>query len=106
MRSVRHSPMHPPPLARSEEAEHVVAAYEEQKGDMGAVIDNVMLATDDDESRFRELINKTIKREETTKPQDAAAPTKITTKKKPKICGLCGKPGHNKRTCNFIKNDN
>lgn len=86
---------------RSEEARHVVAAYDEQKGDLKAVIDNVMLATDDDEPRFRELINKAIKREETTEPHDATETTKITTKKKTKICGLCGKPGHNKRTCDF-----
>jgi len=96
----------PHPFALSEEVRDVVATYEEQNGDMGAVIDRVMLATDDDEPRFRDIINKANKREETTKPQDAAAPTKITTKKKPKMCGLCGKPGHNKRTCNFIKNDN
>lgn len=83
-----------------------MAAYEEQKGDMRAVIDSVMLATDDDEPRFRDIINKANKREETPKLQDATETTKITTKKKPKICGLCGKPGHNKRTCNFIKNDN
>lgn len=82
-----------------------MAAYEEQKGDMRAVIDSVMLATDDDEPRFRDIINKANKRKETPKLQDAAEPTKITTKKT-KICGLCGKPGHNKRTCNFIKNDN
>ena len=98
---------HPtPPFAYSEEARDVVAAYEEKKGDMGAVIDSVMLATDVDETRFRDIINKEIKREETTEPQDAAEPTKIATKKKAKVCGLCGKSGHNKRTCKFIENNN
>ena len=85
----------PHPFALSEEVRDVMAAYEEHNGDMRAVIDRVMLATDDDEPRFHDIINKANKWEETTEP------TKITTKKKPKICGLCGKPGHNKRTCNF-----
>lgn len=43
-----------------EEKGDVLKAYEEGQGKMSLVIDNVMLATDDDEGRFREIIEGAI----------------------------------------------
>ncbi|TFJ86234.1 hypothetical protein NSK_002442 [Nannochloropsis salina CCMP1776] len=43
-----------------EEARDVLRAYEEAQGKMSLVIDNVMLATDGDEGRFRKMIEEAI----------------------------------------------
>jgi len=43
-----------------EEARDVLKAYEEAQGKMSLVIDSVMLATDEDEGRFRKMIEEAI----------------------------------------------
>ena len=50
-----------------EEREELKKAYEEAEGDMGQIIDSVMCATEDDEERFREIINEMIESKEVEK---------------------------------------
>ena len=47
-----------------EERRDVLAAYETHEGDMGKIIDCVMLCSDDDEVRFAEMIDQAIKKEQ------------------------------------------
>jgi len=50
-----------------EEKEDLKKAYIEAEGDMGQIIDSVMCAREDDEDRFRKIINEMIKNKEVKK---------------------------------------
>ena len=50
-----------------EEKEDLKKAYVESEGDMGQIIDTIMCAREEDEERFRELINEMIKAKEVKK---------------------------------------
>jgi len=47
-----------------EEKEEIKKAYVDAEGDMGQIIDSVMCATEEDEERFRKIINELIKNKE------------------------------------------
>jgi len=47
-----------------EEKEEIKKAYVDAEGDMGQIIDSVMCATEEDEDRFRKIINELIKNKE------------------------------------------
>ena len=51
----------------AEEREDLKKAYIEAEGEMGQILDSVMCARDEDEERFREIINEMIKKKEVKK---------------------------------------
>ena len=50
----------------ADEREDLKKAYIESEGDMGVIIDTVMCAREEDEERFRDIINEMIKNKEVT----------------------------------------